>query len=79
LIELVPDRSTYAVRCSSTEKGKTVKALCDVGCLGCGLCVRQCDQGAITLTNNLAHIDYDKCIGCGKCAEKCPAKIIRLR
>lgn len=79
LIELVPDRSTYAVRCSSTEKGKTVKALCDVGCLGCGLCVRQCDQGAITLSNNLAHIDYEKCVGCGKCAEKCPAKIIRLR
>ncbi|MCD8340802.1 MAG: RnfABCDGE type electron transport complex subunit B [Clostridiales bacterium] len=79
LIELVPDKSTYAVQCSNQEKAKVVKAQCDVGCLGCGLCVRQCEEGAISLQGNVAKIDYEKCVGCGKCAAKCPAKIIRMR
>lgn len=79
LIEILPDRSVYAVQCSNTERGVIVKSLCAAGCLACGLCVRQCEFGAITVKNNIAHIDYSKCTGCGKCAEKCPAKIIRCR
>ena len=79
LIEILPDRSVYAVQCSNTEKGAIVRKLCDAGCLACGLCARQCEAGAITIANNIAHIDYSKCTGCGKCAEKCPAKIIRCR
>ena len=79
LIEIVPDRAVYAVQCSNKEKGAIVKQVCPVGCLGCGLCVRQCEHGAVSLTDNVAHIDYSKCVGCGKCAEKCPAKIIHTR
>lgn len=44
--------------------------------IGCMMCTKQCEFGAITVENNIAHIDYDKCTGCGKCAEKCPKKII---
>ena len=40
--------------------------------------MRNCEQGAIRLENNLAVIDYDKCISCGKCAEKCPVKAIKF-
>ena len=79
LIELVPYEATVRVRCNSTSKGKDVKAVCQVGCIGCGLCMKNCASEAITLENNLAHIDYSKCIGCGVCVEKCPVKIIRLR
>ena len=39
---------------------------------------KHCEFGAITVENNIAHIDYSKCTGCGKCAEKCPKKIIHL-
>ena len=76
LIEMVPYDASYGVACSNQDKGPKVMAVCDTGCIGCGLCVRQCDSGAVTVENNVAHIDQNKCTGCGKCAEKCPKKII---
>ena len=78
LIELRPYSASYAVACSSTLKGKDVKAKCTTGCIGCGICAKQCEAGAVTVENNIAHIDYEKCVGCGKCAEKCPQKIIHM-
>lgn len=79
IIELIPDKSKCAVECSSRERGLVVKKQCDVGCIGCQLCVRNCEHDAIHVTDNLAKIDYEKCVGCGKCAEKCPVKIIKMR
>ena len=76
LIELIPYKASYAVNCSSQNKGKDVMQVCSVGCIGCMLCTKQCEYGAITVENNIAHIDQSKCVGCGKCAEKCPKKII---
>ena len=78
LIEIIPAGAEYIVACSSRSKGKDVKAACSVGCIGCGMCARVCEPGAITVENNLAKIDYEKCVGCGKCAEKCPCKIITV-
>ncbi len=79
LIELIPDSAPFAVRCSSKERGPAVRKNCDTGCIGCMLCTKQCENGAVTVENSLAHIDYEKCAGCGKCAEKCPAKAIEQR
>ena len=76
LIELIPYDANEVVKCSSKDKGKDVMAACQVGCVGCMLCTKQCEFDAIKVENNIAHIDYDKCTGCGKCAEKCPKKII---
>lgn len=78
LIELVPADSHFFVRCSSQRKGKAVKEACDDGCIGCSLCTRVCETGAITIQNNVAHIDQTLCTGCGKCAAKCPSHIIRM-
>ena len=43
---------------------------CKVGCIGCKMCERVCESGAVTVENNIAHIDQSKCTGCGACAEK---------
>ena len=77
LIELVPYKAEHLVQCSSHDKGKDVKAKCENGCIGCTLCTKQCEVGAIHMENNLAVIDYSLCTNCGKCAAKCPAKVIQ--
>jgi RnfABCDGE-type electron transport complex B subunit len=79
LIELLPDKSPYAVACSNKDRGPAVKKVCSAGCIGCKLCEKQCESDAVHVEANVAHIDYEKCVGCGKCAEKCPAKIITKR
>ena len=76
LIELIPYEATVAVQCNSKDMGKDVKASCSVGCIGCRMCTKVCEFDAITVENNLAHIDQTKCTGCGICVEKCPKKII---
>lgn len=78
LIELVPYDANVRVACSSKDKGNITMKACKAGCVGCGLCVKTCRFGAITVENNVAHIDYDKCTRCGECAEKCPKKIINV-
>ncbi len=79
LIEMVPYDAVMAVRCNSKDIGKDVRANCSGGCIGCTMCTVVCETGAITVTDHLAHIDYEKCTGCGKCAQKCPVKVITMR
>lgn len=78
LIKSIPYSTRAAVVCASTASGKETRAVCRVGCIGCGICVKQCENKAITLENNRATIDPEKCTGCGACAEKCPRHIIEV-
>lgn len=76
IIAIVPTTASYQVHCISKDKGKAVKEGCSIGCIGCGICTKQCEVGAITMSNNLAEIDPKKCVHCGKCETKCPTKAI---
>ena len=76
LIEMVPKKAKVYVGCSSCAKGAQVRKACSAGCIGCHKCEKECPVGAITVTNNLASIDYSKCISCGKCADVCIAHCI---
>ncbi len=72
----VPYTADVNVVCASHEKGAVLRKICDIGCLGCKLCVKTCKYDAIQVEDNLASIDYTKCTGCGECAEKCPRHLI---
>ena len=76
IIKLLPFDTDVWIGCSCEDRGDTQRKYCRVGCISCGVCERSCPEGAISITNNLAHIDYDKCSNCGICVEKCPRGII---
>ncbi len=76
IIQLIPFGAKHWVGCKSEDLGKNVRKYCDVGCIACKLCVKNCPENAIAIENNLAVIDYSKCTGCDKCVSKCPRKII---
>lgn len=76
ILELHSRSQITHIRCRSTEMGRVTKAVCSNGCLGCGICAKKCPKEAITIENNLAHIDPAKCVNCGVCAKSCPTGAI---
>ncbi|MBI5001281.1 MAG: phosphoadenosine phosphosulfate reductase family protein [Euryarchaeota archaeon] len=41
-------------------------------CLGCGLCVARCPQGALFISDGMVDLDESKCSHCGICISPCP-------
>jgi ferredoxin len=81
LISIVNTNIPVFVACKNIEKGAVVRKKCTSGCITCTKCVKECPNGAITIIDNLAVIDYEKCKhhdkqGCGKCVEVCVTKCI---
>jgi aryl-alcohol dehydrogenase-like predicted oxidoreductase len=47
-------------------------------CQGCGTCIENCAQDALSLVDGKSVVDESKCILCGYCAEECPVFCIRV-
>jgi len=82
LIEMVPfvEDPMLTVACSSKENGKTTRAFCKVGCIGCGLCAKQTDL--FVVADNLSRLNYEKYAPSAPmhtAMTKCPMKVIVFR
>jgi pyruvate formate lyase activating enzyme len=47
-------------------------------CIGCGTCIKTCDQGSLSKTKEGLIRDRSVCLVCGKCAEQCPANAMEI-
>ncbi len=82
LIEMIPfsHENMMTVACSSRETGKSTRAFCKVGCIGCGLCAKQTE--IFVVEDNLARLDYTKYQPNEQtetAMNKCPTKVIIFR
>jgi dissimilatory sulfite reductase (desulfoviridin) alpha/beta subunit len=51
--------------------GMTVK-LSHEDCVLCGVCLKACGEGAISIAEGRINLDADKCNYCGRCVKACP-------
>lgn len=77
IISLVPQETKAVVMCSSKDKGADARKFCKNACIGCKKCEKNCPEQAITVTDNIARIDYDKCTGCCLCVDQCPTGCLK--
>jgi electron transport complex protein RnfB len=75
IIEMVPESQTVHVMCNSKDKGPVVKKACQVGCIGCRMCVKLGGEG-FEMDGFLALRNYEKPVDDEVIVEKCPGKCI---
>ena len=60
-----------------------MKKVADVNqaiCVACGVCLKTCRKGAISIYKGCyAQVEEKKCVGCGLCAKACPAGCIAVK
>ena len=77
VIGMVPQETAAIVMCSSHDKGAVARKKCKNACIGCKKCEKVCPNGAVSVQNDLATVDYAKCTGCGLCAKACPTGALK--
>ncbi len=48
-------------------------------CIGCGMCVRHCNNEGVHIEDGKAVIDEAHCVGCGYCIAYCPKEAIMTK
>lgn len=77
IISMVPQETQVSVYCSNKDKGADARKACKNACIACKKCEKACPNGAITVIDNCAVIDYTKCTGCKACVNGCPTGCLK--
>ena len=78
IIKLVSIDKRVHILCSSHDRGARVRKICTVGCIACTKCVKEAPEGAITMHENLAVVNYDFDIP-DSVAASCPMNTIHVK
>jgi len=80
IMELIPRSQKVYLGCVNKDSGKTVREVCSVGCIGCGLCAKPkiTPSGKIVLKDNLPQVpsdweDFETAV------KRCPTKSFVVR
>jgi len=76
VIRMAPKAKTTHVLCNSHDKGALVRKYCQVGCIGCHICVKVSPE-AFQVSNFLASVNYNQEFDATDAITKCPTKCIR--
>lgn len=79
ILKMMPTGHAIRRKCSTKDRGKAVRDICETGCVSCGKCERMCKFGALKMVNGLPEVDHDKCVGCMQCADNCPTYALKAR
>ncbi len=74
IMTLVPMTQAVYLGCMNKDRGRGVKAICEIGCIACRLCVRRNPEGeeGIEMGENLPIINYEKLPSWPEANEVCP-------
>ncbi|MDR2313118.1 MAG: RnfABCDGE type electron transport complex subunit B [Spirochaetaceae bacterium] len=80
ILRLIPrDQKTTLTLCSNRNPLRTaIRKACPVGCIKCGICVKNCPEQCIVIEDGIPVVDHEKCTLCGACGQKCPTKVLRV-
>ncbi len=81
IMELTTVDARIHIPCSTKEIANKSKKNCDISCTYCKKCIKECPADAITIQDDLMHIDHEKCVAYGPdcnevCIECCPRDIV---
>lgn len=76
VIRMTPAAASVHVLCNSHDKGAQVRKYCQIGCIGCNICVKTV-PAAYKVENFLAHVEYGQDQAADEAIAKCPTKCIR--
>lgn len=81
IITLIPKTQRVFIGCKSQDRGKSVKAVCSVGCIGCTRCANPkfTPSGAIEMDNNLPKIVNPDAEDLRNAVESCPTNSFSVR
>ena len=78
VIRFIPYRANYAVACNNKDRGSEVNKVCQVGCIGCTICVSKFPNSGCRMDEFLSVVDYSKDTSqIQEASLACPKKIIR--